>query len=537
MSDSNPTEPSSDADGPAPAPTASEIYGETYLSIVWRQFTKNKMAFYSLMILPILFLIAIFAPLIASNHPLTYYDGQLVQFTDEISGHWAIENEGGEDEVEEQFALFSVKGVSPTVKLAAKAEIEVDGTTHELVIVPEKGDRSPSRYRSEDADLIAALERQAEHQISATVTIEDQVLSSPVGTRISPWLRWLFNQAEIHDYVFNMSMLAFFPALVISVLWGTISRFARGKTIGIFFVTFLGLTILLSILFLLPGIHPEDRYGQRTFTTEEFENPHQHGVYTIIPFGPRDDADTPSNKKPPGYTKPANEAADTNDTYPHILGTDPTGLDVLTRLIYGTRVALTVGFVAVSLYITIGVILGAIAGYFGGWVDILISRAIEVMMLFPAFFLILTLVALIGPNIYVIMVVFGLTGWPRIARLIRGEVLKQRNIDYVASSKSLGASNTRIIFRHIIPNSLSPALVSAPFGIASAVVTEAGLSLLGFGLASPSPSWGVLLNQGNQEFSLWWLIVFPSIAIFITVTVFNLIGNGLRDAMDPRLRV
>ena len=167
----------------------------------------------------------------------------------------------------------------------------------------------------------------------------------------------------------------------------------------------------------------------------------------------------------------------------------------------------------------------------------LISRIIEIVLLFPAFFLILTMVALIGPSIYIIMVVIGVTRWPTIARLIRGEVLKQREIDYTYAARSLGATHGRIIFRHILPNAISPALVAAPFGIASAIITEAGLSLLGFGVRPPTPSWGTLLKLGNGNYNYWWLIVFPSVAIFFAVTIFNLVGSGLRDAMDPRLRV
>jgi len=135
------------------------------------------------------------------------------------------------------------------------------------------------------------------------------------------------------------------------------------------------------------------------------------------------------------------------------------------------------------------------------------------------------------------MVVIGLTGWPTIARLIRGEVLKQRNTDYVTAAKATGASDLRIIFRHVLPNAVSPAMVAAPFGIAGAIITEAGLSLLGFGVRLPAPSWGLLLRTGSENYHYWWLVVFPSLAMFITVTAFNLVGNGLRDAMDPRLRI
>jgi peptide/nickel transport system permease protein len=198
---------------------------------------------------------------------------------------------------------------------------------------------------------------------------------------------------------------------------------------------------------------------------------------------------------------------------------------------------MTVGMIAVGLYVTIGVVLGALAGYFGGAMDMFISRVIEVVILFPVFFLILTIVGLIGPSIFVIMVVIGLTSWPGIARLTRGEVLKQRSLDYTLAAQALGTSHRRIVFRHILPNSLSPALVSVPFGIAGAIITEAGLSLLGFGVPPPAPSWGQLLHIAESDYANWWLIVVPSVAIFVTVTTFNLVGNGLRDAMDPRLRI
>jgi len=192
--------------------------------------------------------------------------------------------------------------------------------------------------------------------------------------------------------------------------------------------------------------------------------------------------------------------------------------------------------VAVSIYVSIGIVLGAMAGYFGGAVDMLISRIIEIVTVFPGFFLILTLVALLGPSIYIIMIVIGITGWPTIARLTRGEFLRQRSIDYVAAAQALGASSLRVMFRHILPNALSPAFVAVPFGIAGAIVTEAGLSVLGFGVRPPTPSWGAILNLATSNYELWWLTLFASVAIFFNVALFNLVGNGLRDAMDPRLK-
>ncbi|QQR80032.1 MAG: ABC transporter permease [Deltaproteobacteria bacterium] len=219
----------------------------------------------------------------------------------------------------------------------------------------------------------------------------------------------------------------------------------------------------------------------------------------------------------------------------HFLGTDEEGRDVLSRMIFGTRISLTVGFIAVAIYIVIGIILGALAGYFGGWVDILISRLIEVMICFPTFFLILAVLAFIGRSLTNIMVVIGLTSWPGIARLVRGEFLRIRNQDFVLASKLSGASSLRIIFKHILPNSLAPVLVSATFGVASAILIESSLSFIGFGVQPPTPTWGEILSQSRDFMDIaWWLAVFPGLAIFLSITAYNLVGEGLQQALDPK---
>jgi peptide/nickel transport system permease protein len=219
----------------------------------------------------------------------------------------------------------------------------------------------------------------------------------------------------------------------------------------------------------------------------------------------------------------------------HWLGTDTEGRDVLARMIYGTRISLTIGVVAVGIYVAIGVALGALAGFFGGWVDSVISRLIEVMICFPSFFLILTLAALIQErSIFHVMIIIGVTSWTGVARLVRAEFLKHKSLDYAQAAIALGIPKRRIIFGHILPNALAPVLVTATFGVASAILVESSLSFLGIGDISAA-SWGETLNTGRIEGKIW-LIIAPGIAIFFVVTVFNLVGEGLRDALDPKLR-
>lgn len=415
--------------------TNPQQFGDAYLDIVWRQFKKNHFAYISLWLLVPIYLLAILAPMLASNQPFVFY---------------------GEDEV------------------------------------------------------------------------------------IFPWFRSVMNPEEPVDYFFNMAMLSLPPWIVLAVCcnlyWRKLGVPGRRRIMWVL-CQYAGLIFLFSLLFSVPGVRPTNKHYTRNFPLEEFQSQGKHyGIYPPLSFGAREN-DLDARFQPPMYRKDVALAKDANDTRIHLLGTDNTGRDVLVRMLYGTRISMSVGFVAVGLYILIGVVVGAIAGYFGGFVDMFISRLIEVVLLFPAFFLILTLVAMIGRSIYIIMIVIGITSWPTIARLIRGEVLKQRSIDYTHAARALGSSDMRIIFRHILPNSLSPVMVAAPFGVASAIILEASLSLLGFGVQPPTPTWGILLRLAHGNYAYWWLIVIPSVAIFVTVTIFNLVGSGLRDAMDPRLRI
>ena len=222
----------------------------------------------------------------------------------------------------------------------------------------------------------------------------------------------------------------------------------------------------------------------------------------------------------------------------HILGTDGDGRDVAAQLIWGARISLSVGFVAVGIATIIGIILGAMAGYRGGWVDLVLSRIIEVIMCFPTFFLILAVLAFVGPSIYNIMIVIGITSWTGIARLVRADFLKFRNREFVVAARVTGMSSRRIAFRHILPNAMAPVLVSASFSVAAAILVESTLSFLGFGVPPSTPSWGSILSQAQAYMDIaWWLTLAPGFAIFLSITAYNLVGEGLRDAIDPQMRV
>jgi ABC-type dipeptide/oligopeptide/nickel transport system permease subunit len=378
--------------------------------------------------------------------------------------------------------------------------------------------------------------------------------SGPEGWSL-PWFRDLFDRIAVPqavDLFFNL-LLVFLPFAVTTYLLLRRSLRARGRwkakairrTVGglaavllwIFFGIYLPDSVVskpAARVLLFPGLALRSSKPYVDFHLRVAEVEAEGGKATaIFPLVPYNFTDTriKESSLPPHL----GEREELGAVGPHPLGTDPGGRDVFTALLYGTRISMTIGVIAVGIYVTIGIVLGSLAGYFGGKVDILISRLIEVMICFPLFFFVLTIVSVFETRtIFLVMAAIGVTAWPTVARLVRGEFLTQRSLDYVVAAQALGIPRKRIIFRHVLPNALTPVLVSATFGIAGAILTESSLSFLGLGDVTAA-SWGLLLSDGRHS-RLDWMILAPGAAIFFTVTIFNLLGEGLRDALDPKLR-
>jgi len=243
----------------------------------------------------------------------------------------------------------------------------------------------------------------------------------------------------------------------------------------------------------------------------------------IAPFDPVKDADLNNYLRPPGD--------------PFVLGTDTFGRDVFSRIIHGARVSLGVGVVVQASALTAGMALGLVSGFYGGWTDNIIMRAAEVIFAFPGLLFAITIMAVIGPSLYNVFLALGLVSWTSLARVVRGSVLSIKQQEYIEAARVLGASNARILFRHILPNTVAPAIILVTLGIGGAILAEASLSFLGLGAQPPTPSWGSMLSTGRDYLlQAPWLSIYPGLAIFLTVMGFNLLGDGLRDLLDPRMQ-
>lgn len=353
-----------------------------------------------------------------------------------------------------------------------------------------------------------------------------QGLSSPVLVDI--FNRWSYRRP--HDLVFNLAALLLPP---LAVGWWLLRRWSVGRRLR-WSLALLVLATAACWAPLVPGANGRQPVWRERALPERnaavLASATVAGRWALMPPIPHryDSTWQGAVLVPPGTVNPATGAR-------FWLGTDSVGKDVAAQLVMGARISLTVGLVATGLAMSIGLLIGAASGFFGGWIDLVLQRIVEIMLCFPTFILILTVVAMLDRDVFIIMTVIGLTAWAGTARLVRGEFMAQAVRDYVAAGQVLGLSRRRLMFRHILPNALTPLLISATFGVAGAVGSEAALSFIGLGDPTAA-SWGALLEQGRQNIKYAWLIYVPGLAVFALVTALNLVGNALREALDPKRR-
>ncbi|MFN0197471.1 MAG: ABC transporter permease [Planctomycetaceae bacterium] len=540
---------------PAALPRKTKLpKGESQWMIVWRQFRKRKLAVASVCIIWLLISVSIWAPFIANDRPLMYvgYNRQEYQesartarimLTQFIEQKWKtaktpwLEWRGTQIEtlmlqVELMGQQLSGSELEELRKLQAEFLRAVTVDDPDDVDVESLTQLRTVLRQQFDGAKVVLSSRQFWPVLRSLSGVEFGFLIWSIAIVVWPILSWVIRRTILLNSERQISSaLTWFAIVVLPIIAGLIwhvqvpLRLDRTNYKSAVLANQIDRLSKANVVF--EGvIWPPISYGlDEDHLSRKFARP------AIMP--PENAPAEPSTSS--GSIVPRGELGPWDS--PHWLGTDDIGRDILARMIWGGRVSLTVGIVAVGIYVTIGIVVGAISGYFRGAADMIISRIIEVVICFPSFFLILTIVAFLGPSIFNIMVVIGVTGWTGIARLVRAEFLRLAEQEFVLAGRALGYSPWRIIFKHVLPNALAPVMVSATFGIAGAILTESALSFLGFGITVPMPSWGGILSSGREAiFRAPWLIYFPGTAIFITITAYNLVGEALRDAADPRLR-
>lgn len=525
--------------------------GQSQWRLIWREFRKRKLAVASAGVIAILMLTSIWAPFLANDRPL-YYEGvnrfRYSASLRTIEGalvRLANHRRSNPGETEPDDAGRALKSNLPLLSssLGSDDARRFQAWLDELQTARAETDAAAA------AKQLSMLRRRLTQEFDATKVAVISRTSWPVFASLT-WIDIFFMAWSITTILFQTwrRVTMRFP------------RPAQRQLAG--WAVWLGLPLLASLGWRLAVPERQDptpfKQGVLTKNLDANKAPVEYSsvVWPPIPFGLAESV-LEHDYQPPPWWNPlgrmlgglwgTNEGTEPDSTKrtaeptpwdtPHWLGTDSLGRDVLSRMIWGGRVSLSVGIVSVAIYVFLGIVIGALAGFFRGYVDLAISRFIEVVICFPAFFLILTIVALRGPSIWNIMVVIGLTGWTGIARLIRAEFLRLVDQEFVLAGRALGYSPARLIFRHVLPNAMAPVLVSASFGVAGAILTESALSYLNLGITIPIPSWGSLLLDGrNSEGVAPWLIFLPGLIIFATITCYNLVGEALRDASDPRLR-
>ncbi|MDX2176989.1 MAG: ABC transporter permease [Candidatus Sumerlaeia bacterium] len=499
------------ATGPAPGEAQS------YWDLALRDLRRNKLAIFGLLVVFLVVFIAVHAPLLANQRPLYLK----AVFREDFINEMTIAGE----EIESLLDTLSAGEPDQAALAEAKAGLAARFTAMKGFLA---GDESAA---------VAAL---GERVVAAVGAADSEALQGVLDEYTAKYLDPYFDD----DTLPPLGEMVRYPAVrslnlyevwFMSVFWLAIAAVLGRRLLPGVGPTGIAIGLLATLIAFgmreaFPPVQDNTPY-RRILDAPDFQGKF---VRTLVPFGENENI-IKNSRVPPNWAAPVIERMGETWENPHFLGTDTNGRDVTARMVYGARVSMMIGIFAVSIYVIFGIIVGASAGYFRGWTDILISRVIEVVICFPFLMMILAVQAFLGPSIRNIILVLAFFGWTSVARLQRGEFLRLVNMDFVAAVRALGGSNLRIIFLHILPNAIGPILVLVSFAIAGTILSESALSFLGFGVPQPMASWGDLLNNGRSDpKGLWWLTVIPGLAIFFTVTCFNLLGEGFRDALDPR---
>lgn len=500
--------------------------GASFAALAWRQFRRNRPALAALAIVALLTTVAVWCPLLATNQPLHVvavfteaYENDYYSALDVLGRLEQRAGESGADALQIAAPLPALLH-SMAGSLSGESRTVIEACAAEATPIA----RAPAAASAKQLADLAARVKQA---------------GDPATVKLHAREEWPAIRALRTGEVFALLLWFFAAAMGMLALWrrtrgGLSARAVRRLAAGGVALALLGAGLWRIAL---PPVFANTDW-RTIIETPAAEGGPARLTLAPVPYGENENLTEDANL-PPTWTLRADDptARRSPKNRPHWLGTDASGRDVTARMIYGARVSMLIGVVAVAIYLSIGVLVGAAAGYFGGWIDMLLSRIVEIVICFPTLFLLLILLAYIRPDIYTIMAAIGLISWTGIARLERAEFLRLRNEDFVMAVRALGGGSARIIFRHILPNALGPVLVAASFGVAGSILAESTLSFLGFGVPPHVASWGELLKGGNERIrDSWWLVLFPGIALFTTVTCFNLLGEGIRDATDPRIR-
>ncbi len=513
--------------------------GQSQWELIAREFGKRRLAVVAAFLILSLVTISIFAPLLANDRPLYYVGFNRFEYQE------AARTLRGAIGQLSEVRLQAKSSPSQLGDLAQAARLQI--TLMSSALPPEQsaklrdlGTRLEQTLSQSDAKVATTELKSLQRELRSEFDGRDVTLVTRSHWPVFASLIW--------------SDIVFLVANGLVLTWPVWNRVLRrwggpahdGASTGWYIAVMVGLPLVCGLVWggLVPQRVDRTNYKSGVLASDDADKKaavvFQSVVWPPVTFGV-DENDLAGKTQPPVWYRRVKTALVivplSRWSSAHWLGTDELGRDMLCRMIWGGRVSLSVGIVAVAIYVTIGIVIGSLAGYFRGLCDLIVSRIIEVVICFPAFFLILTIVAMIGPGLFNIMIVIGLTGWTGIARLVRGEFLRLVDQEFVLAGRALGYSPLRLIFRHVLPNALAPVLVSATFGVAGAILTESALSFLGLGITVPTPSWGGILADGRQALDRApWLIHFPGLAIFLTITSYNLVGEALRDAADPRLR-